>query len=64
MPNRAIKMPIFSKALLLAAMAASPSSLTSAKKGKMFESEAYLTPKRHADDHTDPYLQQNMLNLH
>ena len=50
-------MPIFSKALLLAAMAASPSSLALAKKGKMFESDAYLTPKRHTADHHEPYLQ-------
>ena len=57
-------MPIFSKAMLLAAMAASPSSLALAKKGKMFESDAYVTPKRNASEQTEPYLKQNYLSLH
>lgn len=52
-------MKIFSQALLLAALAAS----TQAKKGKMFETNAYVTPKRDTPNHVDPYLKQNFLNL-
>ena len=53
-------MKVFSKALLVAAMTA---SLTQAKKGKMFEANAYLTPKREVPNQADPYLKKNLLNL-
>ena len=52
-------MKIFSQALLLGALAAS----TEAKKGKMFESDALVTPKRDTPNQVDPYLKQNFLNL-
>ena len=57
----------FSKALLLAALSA---SATQAKRGKMFETNAFVTPKRDntqnmlsEEDEMEPYLKQNMLNL-
>ena len=53
-------MKLFSKALLLAAIVA---QLTDAKKGKMFEANAYVTPKRENSNQADPYLKQNLLNL-
>lgn len=55
---------MFSKALLLAALTASGAY---AKKGKTFEANAFVTPKRdqthglHPD--MEPYLKQNLLNL-
>ncbi len=52
-------MKIFSQALLLAALAAT----VSAKKGKMFEADAFVTPKRDSPNQIDPYLKQNFLNL-
>lgn len=53
-------MKLFSKALLLAAIVA---QLTNAKKGKMFEANAFVTPKRENSNQADPYLKQNLLNL-
>jgi len=53
-------MKLFSKALLLAAIVA---QLTYAKKGKMFEANAFVTPKRENSNQADPYLKQNLLNL-
>ena len=52
-------MKIFSQALLLGALAAT----TEAKKGKMFEANAFVTPKRDTPNQVDPYLKQNFLNL-
>ena len=57
-------MKLFSHALLLAAMAA---TVTFAKKGKTFEANAFVTPKRDQTNglqaEVEPYLKQNMLNL-
>ena len=56
-------MKLFSNALLMAAMAA----ITVAKKGKTFEANAFVTPKRDLtnafEDDMEPYLKQNLLNL-
>ena len=57
----------FSKALLLAALTA---ETTQAKRGKIFESDAFVTPKRdntasmlNDENGMEPYLRQNLLNL-
>lgn len=56
-------MKTFSKALVLAAFAAS-SFTVEAKRGKMFEANAYITPKReNQSNQREPYLEQNLLNL-
>ena len=56
---------LFNKALLLAAIMAA--SFTQAKRGKTFEANAFVTPKRDntngLDSQVEPYLKQNMLNL-
>jgi hypothetical protein len=54
-------MKVFTSSLTVAAIAAS----VAAKKGKMFEANAFVTPKREIanSDLPDPYLQQNLLNL-
>ena len=55
-------MKFFTQALLVAAMSA---SIAEAKKGKMFEANAFVTPKRDmtANQTDEPYLKQNYLNL-
>ena len=57
-------MKLFSNVLLLAALAA---TVAQAKKGKTFETNAYVTPKRDQTNGLhptqEPYLKQNMLNL-
>ena len=53
-------MKVFSMSLLTAALLG---SLTEAKKGKMFEANAFVTPKRENKEEADPYLKQNLLNL-
>ena len=57
-------MKLFSNVLLLAALAA---TVAQAKKGKTFEANAYVTPKRDQTNglhpRQEPYLKQNMLNL-
>ena len=57
-------MKLFSNALLMAAMAAIS---VHAKKGKTFEANAFVTPKRDLtnafEDEMEPYLKQNLLNL-
>ena len=52
-------MKVFTIALLMAA------SFAEAKKGKMFETNAFVTPKRDmtANVTDEPYLKQNLLNL-
>lgn len=53
-------MKMFSIGLLSAALLG---SLAQAKRGRTFETDAYLTNKR--TDHEDPYLSQNLLlNMH
>lgn len=52
-------MKVFSQALLVAVIAAT----AAAKKGKMFEANAYVTPKHDTPNIVDPYLKQNYLNL-
>lgn len=58
-------MKVFSNALLIAAMAAVVS--VQAKKGKTFEANAYVTPKRDQTNafsaDMEPYLKQSLLNL-
>ena len=54
---------IFTKALLLGALAATS---VEAKRGRTFEANAFVTPKREnkaAQAPAEPYLQQNLLNL-
>ena len=57
-------MKFFSKALLMAAMAVIS---VQAKKGKTFEANAFVTPKRDLTNafeaDMEPYLKQNLLNL-
>ena len=50
----------FTQALLLAA---SLMLGAEAKNSKMFEANAYVTPKRENKNVADPYLKQNLLNL-
>ena len=55
-------MKMFNHALLAAALLAT--STVSAKQGKMFETNAYLTPKRETQNGViEPYLKQNLMNL-
>ena len=54
-------MSLFNKALLLAALAATTS--VHAKKGKMFEADAFVTPKSNSANREEPYLQQNKQNV-
>ena len=57
-------MKLFSQALLLAAIVATE---VQAKRGKTFEANAFVTPKRdntnNVDAEMEPYLKQNYLNL-
>ena len=58
-------MKLFSNALLTASMAATVAH--AAKKGKTFEANAFVTPKRDntngLQNDMEPYLKQNYLNL-
>ena len=55
-------MKVFSKAMLTAALIATCTNYVDAKPGKMFETNAYLTPKRESTN-SEPYLKQNLVNL-